>query len=164
LQYSAAPNNDFSDWVGQSQDFIAVNVGYRLGALGFMAHDKLPSANAGLLDQRLALQWIKRNIAAFGGNPHDVTIMGQSGGGYAVVGQIALYDGDSQGLFQKAIPRSIQRSPMFHVSDLGHRNTQYFKLLNCTTGQPQLECFQKASVPALVNAYKSLSSYKASNG
>jgi carboxylesterase type B len=164
LQYSAAPNNDFSDWVGQSQDFIAVNVGYRLGALGFMAHPDLPSANAGLLDQRLALRWIQKHIAAFGGDPDDVTIMGQSGGGYAIVSQMALYDGDSQGLFQKAIPRSIQRSPMFHIDELADRNVKYFELLNCTSEQTQLECFQSASVPDLVNAYSVLSNYKATDG
>jgi carboxylesterase type B len=164
LQYSAAPNNDFSDWVGQSQDFIAVNVGYRLGALGFMAHESLPSANAGLLDQRLALEWIKTNIGAFGGNPDDVTIMGQSGGGYAVVAQMALYDGESKDLFQKAIPRSIQRSPMFQVDELADRNAQFAELLNCTAGQDQVECFQSASVPALVNAYANITKYTASSG
>jgi len=164
LQFSAAPNNDFSDWVGQSQDFIAVNVGYRLGALGFMAHPSLPSANAGLLDQRQALRWIKQNIAAFGGNPGDVTIMGQSGGGYAVVAQMTLYDGDNQGLFSKAVPRSVQRSPSFRVDELTDRNAEYFKLLNCTAGQAQLDCFQGASVPALVNAYNTLSKYKATSG
>jgi len=129
-----------------------------------MGHSSLPSANAGLLDQRFALQWIKQHIEAFGGNPNDVTIMGQSGGGYAVAAQIVLYDGDNQGLFQKAIPRSIQRSPMFRVDELADRNAQYFKLLNCTTGQAQLECFRNASVPALVNAYNSLLSYKAPSG
>ncbi|KAI9154858.1 putative cholinesterase [Paramyrothecium foliicola] len=164
LQYSAAPNNDFSDWVGQSQDFIAVNVGYRLGALGFMAHQDLPSANAGLLDQRLALQWIQKNIAAFGGNPKDVTIMGQSGGGYGVVSQMALYDGDAQGLFHKAIARSVQRSSMFRVSELADRNAKFFELLNCTTEHAQLDCFRNASVPALVNAYRALSNYRATNG
>lgn len=164
MQYSAAPNNDFSDWVGQSQDFIAVNVGYRLGALGFMAHESLPSANAGLLDQRLALQWVKDNIAAFGGNPDDVTIMGQSGGGYAVVSQMALYDGDSEGLFHKAIPRSIQRSPMFRVEELADRNSELANLLKCTSEQEQLECFQNASVEALVNAYAEITQYTASSG
>jgi carboxylesterase type B len=164
LQYSAAPNNDFSDWVSQSQDFIAVNVGYRLGALGFMAHESLPSANAGLLDQRLALKWVKDNIGAFGGNPDDVTIMGQSGGGYAVVSQMALYDGDSDGLFKKAIPRSIQRSPMFQVSELADRNAKFASLLNCTSGQDQMDCFQKASVPALVNAYANITRYTATSG
>lgn len=164
MQYSAAPNNDFSDWVGQSQDFIAVNVGYRLGALGFMAHESLPSGNAGLLDQRLALEWVKANIGAFGGNPDDVTIMGQSGGGYAVVSQIALYDGNTGGLFHKAIPRSIQRSPMFRINELADRNTEFAKLLNCTAGQDQIECFQSASVPALVNAYANITKFTASSG
>ncbi|KAH7320708.1 Alpha/Beta hydrolase protein [Stachybotrys elegans] len=164
LQYSAAPNNDFSDWVGQSQDFIAVNVGYRLGALGFMAHPDLPSANAGLLDQRMALRWIKKHIASFGGDPNDVTIMGQSGGGYAIISQMALYDGDSQGLFRKAIPRSIQRSPMFRIDELAERNTRYFEFLNCTAEQTQLDCFQNASVPDIVNAYNVLSRYRATEG
>ncbi|KAH6683775.1 Alpha/Beta hydrolase protein [Plectosphaerella plurivora] len=164
LQYSAAPNNDFSDWVGQSQDFIAVNVGYRLGALGFMAHPELPSANAGLLDQRMALTWVKENIAAFGGNPDEVTIMGQSGGGLAIVSQMVLYDGDSEGLFQKAIPRAIQRSPMFSINELAGRNEKLFEVLNCTSTQTQLACFQDASVPDLVNAYNRLGSYKPTEG
>lgn len=129
-----------------------------------MAHESLPSANAGLLDQRLALQWVKDNIAAFGGNPDDVTIMGQSGGGYAVVSQMALYDGDSEGLFHKAIPRSIQRSPMFRVEELADRNSEFANLLNCTSGQEQLECFQNASVEALVNAYAEITQYTASSG
>jgi carboxylesterase type B len=164
LQYSAAPNNDFSDWVSQSQNFIAVNVGYRLGALGFMAHPSLPSANAGLLDQRMGIEWVKQNIAAFGGDPDNITIMGQSGGGYAVVSQMAMYDGKHGDLFRKAIPRSIQRSPMFKIEELKDRNAQYFQLLNCTVGQSQIGCFRDASVPALVNAYNSLSKYIAPSG
>lgn len=69
-----------TELVAKDQNFIAVNVGYRVGALGFMAHPDLPSANAGLLDQRFGLEWIKQNIAAFGGSPNNITIMGQSGG------------------------------------------------------------------------------------
>jgi len=129
-----------------------------------MAHESLPSANAGLLDQRLALKWVKDNIGAFGGNPDDVTIMGQSGGGYAVVSQMALYDGASDGLFRKAIPRSIQRSPMFRINELSDRNAQFASLLNCTNGQDQMDCFQKASVPALVNAYANITRYIATSG
>lgn len=129
-----------------------------------MAHPDLPSANAGLLDQRLALKWVKKNIGAFGGNPEDVTIMGQSGGGYAVVSQMALYDGDSEGLFHKAIPRSIQRSPEFRVDELADRNAQFFKTLNCTSAIDQLACFRNASVPSLVNAYADITKFKASTG
>jgi carboxylesterase type B len=100
--------------------------------------------------------WIKKNIAAFGGNPNDVTIMGQSGGGYSVVSQIVMYDGDSQGLFKKLSP-VLFNDRQCSMSDLADRNTKYFSLLNCTTGQAQLGCFRNASVPALVNAYNSLS-------
>lgn len=164
MQNGGPPDNDLSDWVGRSQDFIAVSIGYRLGLLGFMAHEDLPSANAGLLDQRLAMQWVKQNIRAFGGNPNDVTIMGESGGGLAIVSQLALYDGDAQGLFQKAITRSMQRSPMFKVEDLADRNAVLFNLLNCTEGQSQIRCFQSASPSALVNAYNALSNYKATDG
>lgn len=141
-----------------------MNVGYRLGALGFMAHPDLPSANAGLLDQRMGIEWVKRNIAAFGGNPDDITIMGQSGGGYAVVAQMAMYDGRHDNLFQKAVPRSIQRSPMFRVDELADRNAKYFELLNCSSKESQLGCFRKASVPSIVNAYNSLAKYVSPQG
>lgn len=129
-----------------------------------MAHPDLPSANAGLLDHRMALQWVKKNIAAFGGNPNDVTIMGQSGGGLGVAAQMVLYDGDAQGLFQKAIPRSIQRSPMFRVNELSDRNALFHDFLNCSREKSQLDCFQGASVPDLVKAYNALSRYEPSDG
>src|SRR5262249_50882289 len=66
---------------------VVVSVAYRLGALGFMPHPQLTSeqgghsGNYGLLDMIAGLQWVKRNIAAFGGDPTRVTIFGQSAGG-----------------------------------------------------------------------------------
>jgi hypothetical protein len=53
---------------------------------------------------------------------------------------------------------------MFHIDELADRNVKYFELLNCTSEQTQLECFQSASVPDLVNAYSVLSNYKATDG
>ncbi|PWN53908.1 alpha/beta-hydrolase [Violaceomyces palustris] len=156
LQYSAAANNDFSDWVAQSQDFIAVNVGYRVGALGFFSDERLPSANAGLLDQRLALEWVRDNIEEFGGDPKEVTILGQSGGGFAVVSQLALYDGDTQGLFNKAVARSIQRSPQFTVAEYKERNAAFAKLAGCDGSKSDFDCLVEATPEALVNAYASL--------
>ena len=68
-----------------------VTIAYRVGALGFMAHPELTaespqhaSGNYGFLDQIAALQWIQRNIARFGGDPGNVTIMGQSAGSSSV--------------------------------------------------------------------------------
>lgn len=90
---------------------IYVTLNYRLGALGFMAHPELTaesphnaSGNYGLLDQVAALQWVKTNISAFGGDPDNVTIVGQSAGSMSVA---ALYVSPlARGLFQRAIGMS----------------------------------------------------------
>ncbi|KAK7033929.1 hypothetical protein VNI00_012553 [Paramarasmius palmivorus] len=167
LQYSAAPNNDFSDWVGQSQDFIAVNVGYRLGAFGFMASEALEgegqTANAGLLDQRMGMEWVQKHISKFGGDPEKITIMGQSGGGFAIVSQLALYDGQGDLPFSQAIARSIQRSAMFSVEQHKARNDRLAEILGCDT-IPQLQCFRDASVETFVNATRTLDSLTDANG
>ncbi|WP_432022861.1 carboxylesterase/lipase family protein [Streptomyces parvus] len=87
------------------QGAVVVTVNYRLGAFGFLAAPGLHApANLGLLDQQAALKWVKRNATAFGGDPGNVTIMGQSGGGYSVCAQ--LVSPGARGLFDKAIVQS----------------------------------------------------------
>jgi para-nitrobenzyl esterase len=91
---------------------IVVEVGYRIGALGFFAHPALtaaagpgePLVNYGILDQIAALKWVKRNIAAFGGDPANVTIFGESAGGEDVL--TLLTTPAARGLFQKAAVES----------------------------------------------------------
>ncbi|KAK5580643.1 hypothetical protein RB653_000665 [Dictyostelium firmibasis] len=82
---------------------IVVNLNYRLGALGFMGTDLL-SGNFGFLDQVIALQWVRSNIEAFGGDKNQVTIFGESAGASSVVAH--LISERSKNLFQRAIVSS----------------------------------------------------------
>lgn len=87
------------------QGAMVVTINYRLGAFGFLTAPGLRGpANLGLLDQQAALRWVNRNAGAFGGDPRNVTIMGQSGGGYSVCAQ--LVSPGARGLFSKAIVQS----------------------------------------------------------
>lgn len=91
------------------QPVIYVAINYRIGIFGFPASDAFKAAkaeNLGLRDQYLALQWVKDNIAAFGGDPDNVTIFGQSFGGISVGLQMVSYGADRDALFHKAIMTS----------------------------------------------------------
>ena len=90
---------------------IFVSFNYRLGRFGFFAHPALsaeqpagPLANYAIMDQVAALEWIRRNIAAFGGDPHNVTLCGESAGGMSV--HVLLTSPAAHGLFQRAIIQS----------------------------------------------------------
>ncbi len=90
---------------------VLVTINYRLGAFGFLAHPELTresgrnaSGNYGMLDQVAALGWVKDNIAAFGGDPRNVTIFGESAGSFAVSALMA--SPLANGLFHKAIGQS----------------------------------------------------------
>jgi para-nitrobenzyl esterase len=91
-------------------DAVVVSINYRLGALGFSHLDELGgpefagSGNLGILDQIAALEWVRDNIAGFGGNPADVTIFGESAGAFSV--GMLLGTPVADGLFQRAILQS----------------------------------------------------------
>jgi para-nitrobenzyl esterase len=90
-------------------EVVLVTVNYRLGALGFLElgwidDDLAGSGNLGLLDQVAALEWVRDNIAAFGGDPDNVTIFGESAGGMSVASLLAAEA--AAGLFHKAIAQS----------------------------------------------------------
>ena len=92
------------------QGVVVVTVNYRLGPLGYFVHPALERAapggpvNFGLLDQIAALRWVRQNIAAFGGDPQQVTVFGQSAGAQSVLALMA--SPLARGLFQRAIAQS----------------------------------------------------------
>ncbi len=98
--------------LAQAHGMVVVTVNYRLGPLGFLAHPALAaedpahptSGNYGLEDQIAALEWVQRNIAAFGGDPARVTIFGESAGGYSAC--FHYLSERSRGLFHAVISES----------------------------------------------------------
>jgi para-nitrobenzyl esterase len=102
-------SNDYDPSQMVADGVTVVTINYRLGALGFLAHPALADANGqsgdyGLMDQQSALRWVQRNIASFGGNPHNVTIFGESAGGLSTLSQVA--SPQARGLFERAIVES----------------------------------------------------------
>src|SRR5882757_593203 len=115
---------------------IVVTMAYRLGPLGFLVHPELTresghgaSGNYGLLDQIAALHWIQRNIVAFGGDPHRVTIAGQSAGSMAV--SILMASPRAHDLFQHAIGESgglfepFQMAPIYMLANAEQQGEKY---------------------------------------
>jgi acetylcholinesterase/cholinesterase len=94
-------------YIANTTSTIVVTVNYRLAAIGFLVYGRDSDAiegNFGFKDQRLALQWVQDNIAAFGGDPGEVTIWGQSAGAVSVA--LHMTTVRSSGLFNKAIMES----------------------------------------------------------
>jgi para-nitrobenzyl esterase len=105
-----------------AQGIVVVSINYRLGVLGWLAHPELSaesslhiSGNYGLMDQILALHWVQKNIGAFGGDPSNVTIAGESAGGLSVM--YLLASPYARGLFAKAIAESAY---MISTPELKH--------------------------------------------
>ena len=109
---------------------IVVTINYRLGVFGFFAHPALSqqsgtgvSGNYGMLDQIAALKWVKRNVAAFGGDPARVTVFGESAGGMSVA--MLMVSPLSEGLFQRAIIESgVGFGPPSKMSDIEKLGTR----------------------------------------
>uniref|UniRef100_A0A182PNF0 Acetylcholinesterase n=1 Tax=Anopheles epiroticus TaxID=199890 RepID=A0A182PNF0_9DIPT len=139
---------------------ILVTIAYRVGAFGFLSTgDEAASGNFGLKDQRQALRWVHRNIAAFGGDPQLVTIMGHSAGGASV--HLQLMHLGNEGLFQRAISLSGSAlapwcAPKPNPQQLARKQAQFLDIdeaHNMTTTE-LVEALRKVDADVFVRSYR----------
>ncbi|XP_075986157.1 esterase E4-like [Anticarsia gemmatalis] len=135
-------------------DLVLVTINYRLATLGFLSTgDEHAPGNNGFKDQVAALQWVQRNIAAFGGDPHLVTLAGYSAGAFSVM--LHTVSPMSKGLFHRAIANSgsaISQIPVqSHQRHLAVRQAQ---LLNCPTDTSKaiVDCLRTKSAEEIGNS------------
>jgi len=133
---------------------VVVTINYRLGALGFLAHPALTaegggsSSNYGLMDQQAALRWVQRNISGFGGNAGNVTIFGESAGGFSVLAH--LVSPLSAGLFQRAISQSGSyglSGPSLSTAEA--QGTSIAQNVGCGSAADVLACLRATPVSTL---------------
>jgi len=124
---SAQPRFDGAYWVERG-DIVCVTINYRLGAFGFLHAPELgASGNEALLDQIAALKWVRKEIRKFGGNPANITVMGQSAGGFDIA-QLMGMDA-AAGCFDQMIPMSGSLSPQiprFEAYETAARFAEHF--------------------------------------
>ncbi len=132
-------------------NLVVVTINYRLGALGFLSTPELgrDAGNYGLMDQAAALRWVHRNIGRFGGDRHEVTLAGQSGGARSICAQLAAPH--SRGLFDRAIIQSGACDNDVPTRREGHAfGERAIAGLGCTTSADVAACLRRQPVSALV--------------
>lgn len=143
------------DHLAKEAGAVVVSINYRLGVLGFMPHPGFDADHNGayaLEDQRLAMHWVRRNIAAFGGDPENITLAGESAGGASVCMHLLTPEA-TEGLFHKAIIQSAACS--FQLRNAKQWSEFGVKVANevgCTDPQHAVDCMRSKSVQQLIAA------------
>ena len=139
------------------EDVVLVQIHYRLGAFGFLNVNDDIQGNMGLKDQVLALQWVKENVAAFGGDPNHVTLMGESAGGASI--HMHMLSPLSKGLFHKAITMS---GTALNNWAFNPKPKEQAKLVGARLGCPTnctkalVDCLMKLEAPAIAELFKDI--------
>ncbi|EME79191.1 uncharacterized protein MYCFIDRAFT_57762 [Pseudocercospora fijiensis CIRAD86] len=153
--------------VSLGKPIMFVEVNYRVGGFGFLGGKDLAgegNTNLGLRDQRLGLQWVQDNIAAFGGDPTKVTIWGESAGAISVFDHTVINGGDNtyhgQALFRGAIMNSGSEIPATSVTDLKSQKVYdtVVAAAGCSSASSQLACLRALSYEKFLNAASSVPS------
>jgi para-nitrobenzyl esterase len=139
---------------------VVVSINYRLGALGLLATKSLEEAgelsgNQLIRDQQQALRWVQKNIGAFGGDPNNVTIVGESAGANSVLALLA--SPLSKGLFQKAIAQSgVDDAHTLSRAKMQQTSEELAEALGCKAGSDQADCLRQLPVDAILKVRKKL--------
>ena len=142
--------------LAEQKGVVVVSPNYRLSALGFMAHPALRGAGEGayaLMDQQAALRWVAANIAQFGGDPGNVTLFGESAGGWSTCYQLTAPG--AHGLFQHAIIESgACTSPLSAIglADAEAGGARMAAALGCDAGDGAADCLRHIPVSKLLKA------------
>ena len=142
-------------YLAATQNLVVVSMNYRVGVLGSFAGRAGRTGNYGLKDQQLALQWVRDNIAAFGGNPDLVTLSGESAGAQSV-GLHLLAVPTSAPLFEAAIMQSNPFGIPFKTLEQAESTAELYLLaVGCKFRFDQLGCLREKSVDELLAAQQS---------
>lgn len=156
--YFESSDNYQPDVLVVTEDVVVVTINYRLNSFGFLTtgDDTFPG-NYGLWDQKLAMQWVKDNIADYGGDPESITLFGESAGGRSVSFQM-MTPTNPASLFHRGIVESgssvsltyINRNPMPVFST-------FVELVGCSTSSDLMSCLRSKSVSNLLEAGEKIS-------
>jgi para-nitrobenzyl esterase len=138
-------------WLAARGGIVVVTINYRLGTLGFLAHPGLGPVgdvgNYGMADQQAALRWVHDNIAAFGGDPGQVTIAGESAGGMSVCDHLVAPG--SAGLFRAAILMSAPCQAQGDLATAQRRSLDYAADVGCPDPATAAACLRALPVDRL---------------
>ncbi|KAF7557690.1 hypothetical protein G7Z17_g454 [Cylindrodendrum hubeiense] len=155
--YKTNPNTNYNGTkvvVESSRSIVFVNFNYRVGPLGFLASQKVKKGdlNAGLLDQRRLLWWVKEHIAKFGGDPGHVVLHGVSAGGGSISHHLTAYGARDDKLFVAAGLQSPFWPTLRTVAESEFQFDRLVQNTNCADQKDALACLRSAPLAGLINA------------
>ncbi|KAI2603495.1 alpha/beta-hydrolase [Hypoxylon fragiforme] len=131
-------------------NMIVVTFNYRVGVYGFMTNGPWVSPNNGLHDQRKAMEWVKRHISKFGGDPNHVVLGGDSAGAASISLHMVAYGGRETNLFHAAAAESVSFGPVLTVEQSQYQYDSFSSRLNCSgPGLLSLSCLRSKTTAQL---------------
>ncbi|KKY34725.1 putative acetylcholinesterase precursor [Diaporthe ampelina] len=158
IQGGGYVSNSNANWDGDEvvrqsgNKIVFVNFNYRVSMWGFLASSRVQadgSLNAGLLDQRFVMEWVRSNIASFGGDPDNVVIHGASAGAGSVALHLMAFGGRNDGLFSAGIAESVFFPAQPFVDQLEYQFDRLANATGCAARPDQLACLRALDTKTL---------------